>query len=59
MERLRFEPIYLGNHAVKQLRQINFNRQNGILAQRAGLPFNPAYNPNIAGSVPFPSSRTA
>jgi hypothetical protein len=61
---------YVGNHVVKQFRQIDFNqinvkqggflddfsraRNNGFLAQRATGSFNPNYNPAIAGSQPLP-----
>lgn len=61
---------YVGNHAVKQFRQIDFNQidpsrggfltdfkaaqNNGLLAQAAGKGFNPAYNAAIPGSVPLP-----
>jgi hypothetical protein len=64
------EARYIGNHSVKQFRQIDYNqiqpqrggflqdfinaRNNGLAAQRAGGAFNPAYNPNIPGSVPLP-----
>ena len=64
------EARYQGNHGVKEFRQIDFNqidvnrggfltdfrnaRQNGVLAQNAGLPFAPAYNPAVPGSVPLP-----
>ena len=64
------EARYVGNHSVKQFRQIDYNqiqpqrggflqdfinaRNNGLAAQRAGGAFNPAYNPNIPGSVPLP-----
>jgi hypothetical protein len=63
------EGRYIGNHVVKVYRQIDFNqinvynggfvqdfiraRNNGFLAQNAGLSFNPAYNPNISGSQPL------
>ena len=65
-----FEAIYVGNHAVKLLRQIDFNqinvnqssflqdfktaRNNGLAAIAAGSSFNPAYNPAISGSAPIP-----
>jgi hypothetical protein len=61
---------YVGNHATKQVRGIDFNqvlinqllpdfitaRNNGLLAQGPNLTgaFNPAYNPAIAGSQPLP-----
>jgi hypothetical protein len=65
-----FEGRYVGNHVVKQLRQLDFNqidptrggflddfrraRNNGVLAYRATGAFNATYNPNIAGSQPLP-----
>ncbi len=64
------EGRYIGNHVVKILRQIDFNqinvntggflqdfiraRNNGFLAQAAGLAFNGAYNPSVPGSQPLP-----
>jgi hypothetical protein len=61
---------YIGNHAVKQFRQIDFNqinvnqegflqdflaaRGNGFLAAAAGKGFDPRYNAAIAGSQPTP-----
>jgi len=61
-----FEGRYVGNHAAKGFRLIDFNqvdvnrggflqdfiraRNNGFLAQNATGTFNPAYNPAIAGS---------
>ena len=63
------EGRYVGNHVVKIWRQIDFNqinvyqggyiqdfiraRNNGFLAQNAGLAFNPAYNANVPGSQPL------
>ena len=63
------EGRYVGNHVVKIWRQIDFNqidvynggyvqdfiraRNNGFLAQSAGLAFNAAYNPNVSGSKPL------
>jgi Carboxypeptidase regulatory-like domain/TonB dependent receptor len=60
------EGRYIGNHVVKIWRQLDFNqvnifqedflqdflraRNNGFLAQNAGLGFNPAYNAAIPGS---------
>jgi hypothetical protein len=65
-----FEVSYIGNHAVKLLRQVDYNqvqvnqggflqdfqnaRNNGLLSNAAGKGFNPAYNSAIAGSVPLP-----
>ncbi len=65
-----FEGRYVGNHVVKQFRQIDFNqinikqggflddfiraRSNGFLAQQATGTFNPSYNAKIAGSQPLP-----
>jgi hypothetical protein len=65
-----FEGRYVGNHVVKQFRQIDFNqidptrggflqdfqraRNNGLLAYQRNGSFNPAYNPNIPGSQPLP-----
>jgi hypothetical protein len=64
------EGRYVGNHVVKQFRQIDFNqinikqgsylqdfiaaRNNGMLAYQAGKGFNPTYNPAIAGSRSLP-----
>ncbi len=64
------EGRYVGNHIVKQYRnidvnQININqagylddfikaRNNGFLSQNAGRGFNATYNPDIAGSQPLP-----
>jgi hypothetical protein len=61
-----FEARYVGNHVVGAYRAFDFNQvvinqngflqdflraqKNGFLAQAAGNGFNPAYNPNIAGS---------
>jgi hypothetical protein len=61
---------YVGNHVVKQLRQIDFNqvdvkqggflddfiraRSNGFLAQQATGHFDASYNPAIPGSQPLP-----
>jgi hypothetical protein len=63
------EGRYVGNHATKMLRQIDFNqinvnqggylqdfiraRNNGFLAQAAGKGFVAAYDPSIAGSQPL------
>jgi hypothetical protein len=65
-----FEGRYVGNHAVKQLRQIDFNqvnvkqdtflqdfisaRNNGFLALAAGRGFDPRFNAAVAGSRPTP-----
>jgi hypothetical protein len=65
-----FEGSYIGNHAVKLLRQIDLNqirvnqggflqdfknaRSNGLLSSAAGKGFNATYNSTIAGSVPLP-----
>jgi hypothetical protein len=65
-----FEAGYIGNHAVKLLRQIDLNqirvnqggflqdfinaRNNGLASLAAGRGFVAAYNPAIAGSVPLP-----
>ncbi len=65
-----FEGRYVGNHVVKQFRQIDFNqvnikqstflqdfikaRNNGMLSYKAGKGFNAAYNPDIPGSQPLP-----
>src|SRR6185437_5313935 len=57
---------YVGNHGVKEIRGLDYNQvlingllpnflavqKNGFLAQAATGSFNPAYNPNIAGSQP-------
>jgi hypothetical protein len=67
---MTFEARYVGSHAVKDLRQIDFNqinifqssylqdfksaRKNGLLASAAGNGFDPRFNANIAGSVPLP-----
>lgn len=64
------EARYVGNHATKQYRAIDYNQvlvkgtgflpdflkamNNGNLAQAATNTFNPAYNPAIAGSQPLP-----
>jgi hypothetical protein len=64
------EGRYVGNHAVKLYRNIDYNqinvkqgtfvqdfitaRNNGFLALAATNSFNPTYNPNIAGSKPTP-----
>lgn len=59
---------YVGNHAVKSIRGIDYNQvmisqilpafkiaqQNGLAAQQATGSFAPAYNANIAGSQPIP-----
>lgn len=65
-----FEGRYVGNHVVKQFRQIDFNqinirqdtyladflkaRNNGMLALAAGKGFDPRYNSAITGSQPLP-----
>jgi hypothetical protein len=65
-----FDGRYVGNHVVKQFRQIDLNqinirqgtylqdfinaRNNGMLSFQAGKGFNPSYNPAIAGSQPLP-----
>ncbi len=65
-----FEASYIGNHAVKLLRQIDFNqinvfqstflqdfinaRNNGLASSAAGRGFNPTFNAAIPGSVPLP-----
>jgi len=65
-----FEANYIGNHAVKLLRQIDFNqinvfqstflqdfinaRNNGLASSAAGRGFNATFNPAIPGSVPLP-----
>ncbi len=65
-----FEAAYIGNHATKLLRQIDFNqinvknggfvqdfinaRNNGFAALAAGRAFDPRYNAAVAGSVPLP-----
>ncbi len=64
------EGRYVGNHVVKQFRQIDLNqinikqgtylqdfkaaRNNGLLAYQAGKGFDPRYNPAIPGSQPLP-----
>ena len=64
------EARYVGNHAVKMLRGVDFNqinvkqggfvqdfiraRNNGALSLAAGKGFNASYNPAIAGSQPLP-----
>lgn len=59
---------YVGNHATKQMRGFDYNQviisgimpdflkamNNGLLSQRAGGAFLPAYNANIPGSQPLP-----
>jgi hypothetical protein len=61
---------YVGNHGTKEFRAFDYNqvvikengflddfiraRNNGNLARAATGTFNPAYNPNIAGSQPLP-----
>jgi len=63
------EGRYVGNHALKMLRQVDFNqinvnqhgflqdftraRNNGFLAQSAGKGFVAAYDPTIQGSQPL------
>ena len=65
-----FEGRYVGNHVVKQLRQIDYNqidpkrggflddfkraRNNGLLAYRATGRFNASYDANIPGSQALP-----
>jgi outer membrane receptor protein involved in Fe transport len=64
---------YVGNHATKQIRGIDFNQvllpaaymtdfknaqSNGFLSQAATGVFRPAYNANIAGSKPLPLFAT-
>ena len=64
---------YVGNHATKMIRGIDYNQvllppayladfrtaqNNGILAQRATGSFNPTYNANISGSQPTPVFNT-
>ena len=65
-----FEAAYLGNHAVKLLRQIDLNqirvnqggflqdfknaRSNGLASSAAGKGFNATYNAAIPGSVALP-----
>ena len=67
---MTFEARYVGNHSVKDLRQIDFNqinvfqstflqdfkkaRNNGLLASAAGRAFDPRYSSTLAGSVPLP-----
>jgi hypothetical protein len=62
------EVRYVGNHATKQLRGIDYNQviigqmlpdflkaqNNGWLAQKATGTFDPSYNANIAGSQQIP-----
>lgn len=64
------EGRYLGNHAVKMLRGVDFNqinpnqggflqdfikaRNNGALSLASGKGFNATYNPAISGSQPLP-----
>jgi len=64
------EARYVGNHAVKMLRGVDFNqinvnqngfvqdfiraRNNGALSLAAGKGFNPTYNPAIPGSQNLP-----
>jgi hypothetical protein len=59
---------YVGNHAVKSIRGIDYNQvmisqilpafqaaqQNGLAAQKQGLAFSPVYNPAVAGSQAMP-----
>ena len=68
------EGRYVGNHAIKMLRGIDFNqvninqsgllddfkraRNNGFLSQNAGKGFVPTYNAGIAGSQPLPYLST-
>jgi hypothetical protein len=64
---------YVGNHGTKLSRVIDLNqtilppayltdfnhaRSNGFLSQAAGLGFNPAFNPAVAGSVALPYFAT-
>jgi hypothetical protein len=64
---------YVGNHATKQIRGIDYNQvllppayltdfknaqNNGFLAQAATGVFRPAYNASIAGSQPLPLFAT-
>jgi len=65
-----FEGRYVGNHVVKQFKQVDINqvnvrqgtyiqdfitaRNNGFLALQATGRFNPTYNPAITGSKPTP-----
>lgn len=64
------EARYYGDHATKLLRGFDVNQENvvsngfladfqkaqnnGLLSQKINGVFNPAYNPNIAGSQPLP-----
>ena len=64
-----FEGRYVGNHALKMFRGIDFNqinvrqndfiadftraRNNGFLAVNAGRTFSPEYDPSIPGSQPL------
>lgn len=66
VKRTVIEVRWVGNHATKQFRAFDFNQvvvnengflndfkraqNNGVLAQRATGAYNPAYNPNVAGS---------
>ncbi len=70
VKRTVFAVRYVGNHGTRLLQsidenQINLNaggflsdfinaQNNGFLAQAAGLGFQPAYNPAVAGSKPLP-----
>jgi hypothetical protein len=67
---ITLEARYVGNHAVKDLRQIDFNqinifqstylqdfkaaRNNGLLSSAAGKGFDPRFNAAVPGSVPLP-----
>lgn len=69
-----FEARYVGNHVVKEYKQIDVNqvnvrqgtyiqdfitgRNNGFLALQATGRFNPTYNPEIPGSNPMPFFNT-
>lgn len=64
------EARYVGNHAVKMLRGVDFNqininqsgyvqdfnkaRNNGVLSLAAGKGFNPSFNSTVPGSQPLP-----
>ncbi len=74
MKGIVLEASYIGNHAIKLLRQIDYNqininqggylqdfinaRANGYASLTAGHGFNATYNPAIPGSVALPFFNT-
>jgi len=71
VKRTILEVRYVGNHGTKLFRAFDFNQvninqggflgdfrkayNNGVLAQTAGLGFNPAFNANVPGSQTLPA----